>query len=565
MSPSVPAPFQIEEHSIDEKRPLRAIIMGAGISGLISCIRFRQKIENITVQCYEKNADIGGTWFENRYPGIACDIPAHSYQLTFEPNKLWSRVYAPGPEIEKYWQFVAQKYDLYKYIKLRHKIVEVKWDDDSGKWKVKVENLETGEIITDEADFLISCVGFLNNWKWPDIPDREKFKGYMAHTANWKDGFDFKGKKVALIGSGSSAIQVLPSLQPIVGQIDNYVRGSTWISLPFAGEFAKKRNPNSHDFEYDDEMIGKFKNDPEFHRQYRKDLEAELNSVHGVTQSSHPLQKLVREAFQENMRARLAKKPEIADLMIPQFPVGCRRLTPGPGYLEALVEDNVNFVHTGIKCFTATGIETADGQHREYDAIICATGFDTSFRPRFPLIGVDNVDLRDKFVHEPDTYLSLAVDGFPNYFILGGPNSGAGSGSLTVIFERATEYIVRAIKKCQRERIKSMAPSPAAVHDFTQYVDAYFPRTVFGQKCKSWYKNGKEEGRVVGLWPGSCLHAVRTFENPRWEDFDYVYLDDGKNRFGWLGDGWTEAERYGGDTAFYMEEIDYPPVPKTGV
>jgi hypothetical protein len=273
------------------------------------------------------------------------------------------------------------------------------------------------------------------------------------------------------------------------------------------------------------------------------------------------MQKMARELFEQHMKTKLAKKPEIAAQMIPQFPVACKRLTPGPGYLEALVEDNVDFVHDGIKRFTETGIETVDGQHREYDAIICATGFDTSFKPRFPLIGLDGVDLRDKNKDEPDNYISLGVDGFPNYFVLGGPNSGVGSGSLTVIFERVCEYTIKAIKKAQMERIKSMMPSAGAVKDFMEYTDAYFLRTVFGQKCKSWYKNGKEEGRVVGLWPGSCLHAVRTFENPRWEDYEYVYMDERTNRFGYLGDGWTDVERKGGDTAFYMEEIDYPPVP----
>jgi hypothetical protein len=273
------------------------------------------------------------------------------------------------------------------------------------------------------------------------------------------------------------------------------------------------------------------------------------------------MQKMARKLFEEHMRTKLAKKPHIAKQMIPQFPVACKRLTPGPGYLEALVEDNVDFVHDGIKRFTETGIDTVDGQHREYDAIICATGFDTSFRPRFPLIGLDGLDLRTKYKEDPDTYISLGVEGFPNYFVLGGPNSGVGSGSLTVIFERVCEYAIKAIKKAQMERIKSMTPSAGAVKDFMEYVDSYFLRTVFGQKCKSWYKNGKEEGRVVGLWPGSCLHAVRTFEQPRWEDYGYVYLEERRNRFGYLGNGWTEVEEHGGDTAFYMEEIDYPPVP----
>src|SRR5579859_5812446 len=160
MSPSVAAPFQCEEHSIDELRPVRAIIIGAGISGITCSIRMRQRIKNFTFQVYEKNPDVGGTWFENRYPGCACDIPAHSYQLTFEPNKNWSKFYAPAPEIEAYYQKVSKKYDLYKHIKLSHRVMEAKWDDEAGKWKVTVEDMESGNIIHDEAEFLVSCTGF---------------------------------------------------------------------------------------------------------------------------------------------------------------------------------------------------------------------------------------------------------------------------------------------------------------------------------------------------------------------------------------------------------------------
>lgn len=185
------------------------------------------------------------------------------------------------------------------------------------------------------------------------------------------------------------------------------------------------------------------------------------------------------------MQKRLSKKPEIADKLIPTFPVACRRLTPGPGYLEALCEDNVNFVSEGIKTITATGIETVDGEHREYDTIVCATGFDTSFMPRHAIVGRGGVTVQDKWAEFPKHYMSMAIDSeFPNYFVVNGPNSSLGSGSLLVMFEREVDYVVQCIDKMQREHIKAMAPKHDAVVDFMEYVKTYFPKTVYGQPCR---------------------------------------------------------------------------------
>jgi hypothetical protein len=250
----------------------------------------------------------------------------------------------------------------------------------------------------------------------------------------------------------------------------------------------------------------------------------------------------------------------------------------------------VDFITSEIKRITPAGIETVDGQHQELDVIVCATGFDTSYKLGFPFVGRNGVDLADRFSPHPETYLTVCADGFPNWFMALGPNSGVGSGSLLVVIERQIDYAVMATCKLQRERLKSIEAKPEAVRDFDEYLEHYFPtvsltayhferdlnelfQSVYSEKCRSWYKMGKEEGRVAGLWPGrilvcrfviwiligiwnlgSCLHAVRALANPRWEDFNYEYLDgEPKNRFYWLGDGQTYNEKtFTGDSKTHV-------------
>ncbi|KAL1972597.1 hypothetical protein VTN31DRAFT_7011 [Thermomyces dupontii] len=551
----------VEDRSVDQVRPLRVVIMGAGISGIVAGIRFAQRIPEIDLCVYEKNPDVGGTWYENRYPGCACDIPAHTYQATFAPNPGWTQFYASAKEIWQYWKDIARKYGCYRYLKFKHKVVEAIWDDEKAKWCLKVENLEDGSIHADECDVFISAQGSLNKWKWPDIPGLHDFKGKLVHTANWDESYDYKGKRVAVIGNGSSGIQVLPAMLPDVAHIDHYARGRTWLSPTLAREVLNKRYGTDKDnITFTPEEIARFKENREEYQKFRKDIELDLQSNFAVTVKGTPEQLAGPEYFAENMKRRLARKPELLDQMLPSFPPGCRRLTPGPGYLEALTDDKVDVINTEIKEVDATGIRTADGKHRPVDMIVCATGFDTTYRPVFPFKGRNGVSLADKWKEFPDTYISLATDEFPNFFMCLGPNAALGHGSLLLLIEKSIDYMTECVKKMQRDNILWMMPRREAVERFTTHCEQYFTRTVFSTKCRSWYKGGREDGRVVALWPGSSLHALKTFANPRWEDFEYRYINDNPN--GWIGDGWTVAERNKAISVDYLEDdqIDFPPI-----
>ncbi|KAF5345212.1 hypothetical protein D9758_009659 [Tetrapyrgos nigripes] len=579
--------FKAGDFISDEPRPMKVVVIGAGFSGITAGIRLLQRVRNLDLTIYEANAGVGGTWWTNRYPGIACDIPAHSYQLTFAENPNWSAFYSPGPEIREYLESVVKKYKLMPYIKLQHKLIRSEYDEQTGKWQLTIQrtNLEpTGQSDTedfvDTADVLITGIGPLNRWQWPDIQGLETFEGKVVHSAQWETGEGdtsptakwedtvkgWKDKKVAVIGVGSSAIQIVPSLQPKVAHLSNFVRGKTWISSVFGQRLVAEisKNEGASNYEYTDEDKKRFL-DAKVYNEYRREIERDGNTAYQATLLGSPMQEGARNLFRAEMIRRLAKRPWIADHILPDFAVACRRLTPGPGYLEALCEDNVEFVPDVIKQVTPSGIETVDGKHRDFDIVVCATGFDISWKQPFPFIGRGGVTINEKHQPHPRTYLSVAVDGFPNWFCLLGPNSAVGAGSLLIVMERQVDYAVQAVLKLQRERLKSIEVKKEAIDDFDEYLESYFPKSVFGSKCKSWYKMGKEEGRVVALWPGSPLHAVHALTHPRWEDYDYEPLDPGvKNRFYWLGDGSTMADTVPGvDSSWYLDPkaVDVPPVP----
>ncbi|KAK0199132.1 FAD/NAD-binding domain-containing protein [Armillaria mellea] len=549
--------FTLGRFCIDEARPIKVIVIGAGYSGIVAGIRYLQRVPNLTLNIYEAERGIGGTWLVNKYPGLKCDIPSHSYQLTFEEN-------------------------LRPYIKLQHRMTKARYSEPDGKWIVTIQRpveSSSGETATqfeefeDTCDVLLTGLGVLSRWNWPDIPGLKEFQGKVIHSARWETGEggpdatwedtvkNWGDKRVGVIGVGSSAIQIVPAIQPKVARLVNYVRGKTWISSTFVREplvkLSGKEDAENYDFTEEDRK--RFQ-DPVYYKKFRLEIEAGLNEAHAATIRGSPLQTIAKAAFTEVMVQRLAKKSWIADHIIPDFGVACRRLTPGPGYLEALCEENVDFVPSPIKVVTPTGIETEDGDHKELDVIVCATGFDTSWRFPFSFIGRNGIELSEKFASDPRTYLSVAVDGFPNWFQALGPNSGVGAGSLLLLMERQVDYAVSATLKLQRERLKSIEVKSEAVDDFDDYLMSYFPTTVFGEKCRSWYKAGKEEGRVSALWPGSTLHATKALKHPRWEDFNYERLDP--NRLHWLGNGNTVADKTpGSDKTWYLndEEIDYPP------
>lgn len=294
----------------------------------------------------------------------------------------------------------------------------------------------------------------------------------------------------------------------------------------------------------------------------RKVIEDGGNLIHDSTIPGTTMQKQFVSGFTESMRQRLARRPELVDTIIPTFAPGCRRLTPGRGFLEALTEDNVEVTNEPIVEVIGDGVRLRDGRVVEVDALVCATGFRTSAPPNFEVVGKGGLTLHERWSSpHPESYMSVMVDGFPNYLMMFGPNSAIGFGSLTKILENECDYCVKVLRKLQKEDYATIEPKPERVRDFQRYIGAYFSKTVYMDKCKSWYRSEGGQGDwIIGLWPGSTLHALDALRSPRWEDFLYESIDPtGGNELRWLGNGWSVTQT-DGDPSWYInpEEVDWP-------
>lgn len=403
--------YRVTEEPLFTKRHLRLVCVGAGAAGLQIAYKAERLLENVELQIYEKNADIGGTWLENRYPGCTCDIPSHSYQFTWARNPNWSSFYASSEEIWRYFKDVATKYDLEKYVKLNTKVESATWDEESGQWQLKIVSPDGAEY-DDRCDVLISGSGVLNSWKYPDIPGLDTFQGKLMHSARWDASYDLAGKTVAVVGGGSSAVQVIPSIQPQVGKLYAFLRSPVWVTTGFGAKYA---GPGGTNFKYTPEQIRRFNEDPAAYQRYCRDVEGELNKRFNLMHLHSQDQKNSRDFVAGLMRERIGDD-KIAAHMIPNFALGCRRMTPGNGYLESLTKENVEVVTQSATRVTEKGIVGEDGVEREVDVIICATGFDTSFTPHFTVKGRKGADIREQFGDFPKGYLGVMADNFPNLF-----------------------------------------------------------------------------------------------------------------------------------------------------
>ncbi|KAI0412944.1 4-hydroxyacetophenone monooxygenase [Xylaria grammica] len=530
------AKFELEDRYIDEPRSLKVVIIGAGLTGITAGALLPRKVPGIRLTIFEKNADVGGTWFENIYPGVRCDIPAHVYQSSFSPNTNWSEQFAQGAEIRDYWQGVAQKYGVYDLLRFSHEVKEARWD--GAKWQVTVRDLATETVFVEEADYVLTAIGRFNAWRLPDYPGLHDFRGLLRHASHYEPTFDPSGKRIAVIGNGASGIQLVSNLQKHVGHLDVYARNKTWISASFSGD-----ETSIEPIPISPELRASFK-DPNEYLKFRKNMEGTYwRGIESVLKGSKSNQE-AKENFVKILQQRLAKKPDLVDKLQPDFSPHCRRLTPGPGYLEALTEDHVDYIQTPIKRFTESGIETTDGRIREVDAIFCATGANVDSVPPFRIWAGDQ-DLSQLWRDGgyPYTYLGVGTPGFPNLGFLLGPHGAGRSGTVPHSVEVQVAFFARLLRKVSREGIRTIQPSKQAADEFVAYVDAFFDTTVLSENCSSWYNSGKPGSRVHGLWPGSGAHLTQILREPRWEDWEYEYLTHTGNRFAWyFGKGYTRKE-----------------------
>ncbi|KAI9372345.1 hypothetical protein BJX61DRAFT_552971 [Aspergillus egyptiacus] len=534
-------------------RKLRVITIGAGFSGLLMAHkiqhRFPELQEFVTHKIFEMRSDIGGTWLVNNYPGVQCDVPAHIYAFPFDPNPNWTKFYSSGPEIQAYIKRTVAKWNLDRDVHLDTRVVGARWQENEGVWKVTVEH--AGVQRDEYCEILISGQGVLCHPSWPSIPGLRSFKGKIVHSAEWDHDFDYSHKRIAVIGNGSSGIQITPQMAKLPGtEVVNYMRSPAWIYYRVPPSKHLGRDTDEVNPAYSEDDKKKFQ-DPEYHRQYRKGIIDRTNKAFKLFLKGENNEEAVRFGT-EQMAAKLNYDPELCRKLIPKWEVGCRRVTPGPGYLESFSKPNCTLSDSPITHISETAVHTADGKVFDCDVVVCATGFDVSHRPKFPLIGLNGANLADKWADEPESYFSVATAGFPNYFIFTGPNSLGGHGSLVEALNWTGDYFVKWIKKIATEDIKSVVPKKAAEEASVRYGDEVHKTIVWTGGCKSWYKRNKVDGRVTALFGGSALLFNRLISELRPEDFDIEYRSP--NAFRFLGNGFLEYEfDPESDLAWYVE------------
>lgn len=461
----------------------RVAIIGTGFSGLGMAIQLKKAgMDDFVV--FEKEGGVGGTWRVNHYPGCACDVQSHLYSFSFEQNPEWSRMFAPQPEIKAYLERCAQKYRLDAHLRLNTEITAARWDDAKGLWQIKTAK---GDEHT--AQVLISGMGGLSVPSYPNLPGLEKFQGKTFHSQQWDHAYDLHGKKVAVIGTGASAIQFVPQIQPQVARLDLYQRTPPWI-IP----------------KPDREMTARekwtFRHFPRVQNAFRAAVYTLMESQALAFTVNPRLMSLGKRLAMSNIR-RGIKDPELRRKVTPDYTVGCKRVLISDNYYPALAQPNVEVITTGIREVRRNSIVTTDGVERPVDAIIYGTGFHaTDPLPRGVVFGRNGQDLLDAWKDGPEAYKGAAVAGFPNLFFLMGPNTGLGHNSMVYMIESQIAYVMDALKLMDKQRLKAVEVRAERQARYNETLQQKSKNTVWTTGgCKSWYLH-PVSGKNVTLWPG---------------------------------------------------------------
>jgi len=455
------------------------VIVGTGFSGIAMGILLKRAgIDSFTI--LEKADDVGGTWRENTYPGAACDVPSHLYCYSFEPKPDWSRAFSPQEEIQAYLRHCVAKYGLRPHIRFGHRVTGAEFDPATGTWTVRVADRTP---LTARA--LVLGNGALHIPSLPDIPGLDAFRGRCFHSAQWDHGYDLAGKRVAVIGTGASAIQFVPEIAKEAAQVDVFQRTPPWV-VP---------KPDRAYRRWEQDL---FRLVRPLHWLYRAFLywSLELRAVGFVVD---PRINRFLQRFAERYIAQEVADPVLRAKVTPDYTLGCKRILLSNDWYRTLHRPNVDLVTDGIARVTAGGIRTRAGDERSYDAIVCGTGFQVSeYLSRIEVVGRDGRTLNDAMRAHAGTHLGITVHGFPNLFLLMGPNTGLGHNSMIFMIEAQARYAVQAVRAIRRKNLLFIDVLEAVQRRFDAGVQEKLRGTVWATGCHSWYA---PDGYNATLWP----------------------------------------------------------------
>ena len=479
--------------------PARTVaIIGAGFGGLAAAIELKRAgFDAFTV--FERASTVGGVWAANTYPGAACDVPSEIYSFSYALKPDWSRRYGSQSEIQAYLEDVAQRFGLSPHLRFGAEVTSLAWNENSGRWTLQVRDGATREF-----DVVVCANGQLSRPKIPDLPGRASFRGAQFHSAEWDHTVSLTGKKVAVVGSGASAIQLVPAIADVAADVTVVQRSPNWVVAKYDWKIST--------------------------------LERALNHIPGVARLRHNFMwwwfeknypivlravDPARRFFEAKARwwIRQQLDPETARAVTPTYPLGCNRILLSNQWYRTLARDDVQLVASGVERVHETGLVTADGQSIEADVIVWCTGFrPTEYLAPMRISGRDGRDLRDEWRDGPEAYLGITTSGFPNLFMSYGPNTGSLTNTLTFMLERQAAYI--------RQAVQYLASGPgqwvdvrASVHrNYNDRLQHRLGKTVFTAGCPGWYTT--DDGKVTTVFVGSHLeygHLVRRFDPHAYE------------------------------------------------
>ena len=483
-----------------------AIIIGAGLGGLTAAIKLQEA--GHTFDLLDRNPKVGGTWFENTYPGCACDVPVALYQLSFAQSINWTRAYPQGPEIQAYAEEVADRYQLRPNLHLDDEAISSVWDESTCKWTVRTKAGKTYI-----GDLVVGALGQLNRPFWPKIDGLESFNGAKMHSARWDSSVPLDGKSVGVIGSAASAVQLIPEVAKVAGKLTVYQRTPNWVvprrDVPISQaetalmltepEAAADLGARQRQLIYD--------NAEHFFWQAFKWTEAGREAYYTIA---------------TNHLNDQVKDPELREKLTPDYPVGCRRILIADDYFPALQRDNVDLVDTPISGIDGSGVSTRDGEHRDHDVLIFATGFETTgWNWSVDVEGRDGQHLNEVWADHPEAYVGITVADFPNLFVLYGPNTNLGHNAITFMLERQVEYMVQALGKMDEKSVSAITPTRQAQDRWNSELQEQLKKTVWADaSCNSWYKTA--DGRITQNWSSHTRDYAKAVADVKLDDYELI-------------------------------------------
>jgi cation diffusion facilitator CzcD-associated flavoprotein CzcO len=455
------------------------VIVGSGFSGLGMAIRLKQAgIPDFAV--LERAGEVGGTWQANTYPGCACDVPSHLYSFSFAPNPEWTQTYSPQPEIRDYLSRCAEEFGVRPHVRLDTAVESATWRDDERRWELETT---AGTI---SARVLIAGMGPLTEPRIPDLPGLDDFEGETFHSARWNHDFDLTGKRVASIGTGASAIQYVPEIQPQVEQLHVFQRTAPWV-MPHSNR------PIS------DTERRLYRALPALQKLLRGGIYAAREALVLGFVKNPRLMKVLERLARKHMRMQI-DDPQLLEAVTPDYTIGCKRILPSNRWYRALGKPNVELVTAGVREVRANAIVGEDGVERPVDAIVFGTGFQVTDIPAAHRVRGRGGKLLDDVWHgSPRAYLGTSIAGFPNLFFLLGPNTGLGHSSMVYMIESQIAHVMGALAHMRERAAETIEIRAAAQQRFNADIDRRMRGTVWNTGCASWYLD--DTGRNATLWP----------------------------------------------------------------